>query len=32
MLIVPAVLLVLLAENAGHVKAVATMTEQDLDP
>jgi uracil-xanthine permease len=31
-LIVPAVLLVLLAENAGHVKAVATMTEQDLDP
>jgi xanthine/uracil permease len=31
-LIVPAVLLVLLAENAGHVKAVATMTEHDLDP
>jgi uracil-xanthine permease len=31
-LIVPAVLLVLLAENAGHVKAVATMTERDLDP
>ncbi len=31
-LVVPAVLLVLLAENAGHVKAVATMTEQDLDP
>ena len=31
-LIVPAVLLVLLAENAGHVKAVATMTEEDLDP
>jgi xanthine/uracil permease len=31
-LIVPAVILVLLAENAGHVKAVATMTEQDLDP
>src|SRR5919107_864054 len=28
-LIVPAVLLVLLAENAGHVKAVAAMTEQD---
>ena len=32
LLIVPAVLLVLLAENAGHVKAVATMTDQDLDP
>ncbi len=32
MLIVPAVILVLLAENAGHVKAVATMTEHDLDP
>jgi uracil-xanthine permease len=31
-LIVPAVLLVLLAENAGHVKAVATMTDRDLDP
>ena len=31
-LIVPAVILVLLAENAGHVKAVATMTEHDLDP
>jgi uracil-xanthine permease len=31
-LVVPAVILVLLAENAGHVKAVATMTEQDLDP
>jgi xanthine/uracil permease len=31
-LIVPSVLLVLLAENAGHVKAVATMTERDLDP
>jgi uracil-xanthine permease len=31
-LIVPAVILVLLAENAGHVKAVATMTERDLDP
>ncbi len=30
-LIVPAVILVLLAENAGHVKAVATMTEQNLD-
>ena len=32
LLIVPAVILVLLAENAGHVKAVATMTERDLDP
>lgn len=32
LLVVPAVLLVLLAENAGHVKAVATMTERDLDP
>ena len=32
LLIVPAVLIVLLAENAGHVKAVATMTEEDLDP
>jgi uracil-xanthine permease len=32
LLVVPAVVLVLLAENAGHVKAVATMTEQDLDP
>jgi uracil-xanthine permease len=32
LLIVPAVLLVLLAENAGHVKAVGTMTEQNLDP
>jgi uracil-xanthine permease len=31
-LIVPAVILVLLAENAGHVKAVATMTERNLDP
>src|SRR3954453_16884216 len=31
-LIVPAVILVLLAENAGHVKAVATMTDQNLDP
>ena len=31
-LIVPAVILVLLAENAGHVKAVAAMTEDDLDP
>ncbi len=31
-LIVPAVLLVLIAENAAHVKAVAAMTERDLDP
>jgi uracil-xanthine permease len=31
-LIVPAVLLVLLAENAGHVKAVGTMTDRNLDP
>jgi uracil-xanthine permease len=31
-LIVPAVILVLLAENAGHVKAVGTMTDQNLDP
>jgi uracil-xanthine permease len=31
-LIVPAVLLVLIAENAGHVKAVAAMTGHDLDP
>jgi xanthine/uracil permease len=28
---VPAVLLVLLAENAGHVKAVGAMTERNLD-
>ena len=32
LLIVPAVILVLIAENAGHVKAVAAMTERDLDP
>jgi uracil-xanthine permease len=32
LLIVPAVLLVLIAENAGHVKAVGTMTERNLDP
>jgi uracil-xanthine permease len=32
LLIVPAVILVLLAENAGHVKAVGTMTEENLDP
>jgi uracil-xanthine permease len=31
-LIVPAVLLVLIAENAGHVKAVAAMTGRNLDP
>jgi uracil-xanthine permease len=32
LLIVPAVLLVLVAENAGHVKAVGAMTGDDLDP
>jgi uracil-xanthine permease len=32
LLIVPAVLLVLIAENAGHVKAVAAMTGKNLDP
>ena len=32
LLIVPAVLLVLIAENAGHVKAVSTMTGDNLDP
>jgi len=32
LLVVPAVILVLIAENAGHVKAVATMTGDDLDP
>ena len=32
LLIVPAVILVLIAENAAHVKAVAAMTERDLDP
>src|SRR4051812_1047639 len=32
LLIVPAVVLVLIAENAAHVKAVAAMTERDLDP
>lgn len=32
LLIVPAVLLVLIAENAGHVKAVGAMTGRDLDP
>ncbi len=31
-LVVPAVILVLIAENAAHVKAVAAMTERDLDP
>jgi uracil-xanthine permease len=32
LLIVPAVVLVLIAENAAHVKAVGAMTERDLDP
>ena len=32
LLIVPAVIIVLIAENAAHVKAVAAMTERDLDP
>jgi uracil-xanthine permease len=32
LLVVPAVVLVLIAENAAHVKAVAAMTERDLDP
>lgn len=32
LLVVPGVLLVLIAENAGHVKAVGTMTERNLDP
>jgi uracil-xanthine permease len=32
LLIVPAVVLVLIAENAAHVKAVSAMTERDLDP
>jgi uracil-xanthine permease len=32
LLIVPSVILVLIAENAAHVKAVAAMTERDLDP
>ncbi len=32
LLIVPAVIIVLVAENAAHVKAVAAMTERDLDP
>lgn len=31
-LIVPAVILVLIAENAAHIKAVAAMTETDMDP
>ena len=31
-LVVPAVILVLIAENAAHIKAVAAMTERDLDP
>jgi xanthine/uracil permease len=29
---VPSVILVLPAENAGHMKAVGTMTEENLDP
>jgi uracil-xanthine permease len=32
LLIVPAVILVLIAENAGHVKAVSAMTGENLDP
>ena len=32
LLVVPAVIIVLVAENAAHVKAVAAMTERDLDP
>jgi uracil-xanthine permease len=32
LLIVPAVVIVLIAENAAHVKAVAAMTDRDLDP
>jgi uracil-xanthine permease len=32
LLIVPAVVLVLVAENAAHVKAVGAMTERNLDP
>jgi uracil-xanthine permease len=32
LLIVPAVVIVLIAENAAHVKAVSAMTERDLDP
>jgi uracil-xanthine permease len=32
LLIVPAVVVVLIAENAAHVKAVAAMTDRDLDP
>jgi len=32
LLIVPAVVVVLIAENAAHVKAVSAMTERDLDP
>ncbi|RKQ91050.1 uracil-xanthine permease [Solirubrobacter pauli] len=32
LLVVPSVVLVLIAENAAHVKAVAAMTERDLDP
>ena len=32
LLIVPAVILVLVAENAAHVKSVAVMVERDMDP
>jgi uracil-xanthine permease len=32
LLIVPAVVIVLIAENAAHVKAVSAMTDRDLDP
>lgn len=32
LLVVPAVLLVLVVENAAHVKAVGAMAERDLDP
>ncbi|WP_028063644.1 uracil-xanthine permease family protein [Solirubrobacter soli] len=32
LLIVPAVVIVLIAENAAHVKAVSAMTDHDLDP
>jgi uracil-xanthine permease len=32
LLVVPAVVLVLVAENAAHVKAVGAMTERNLDP
>lgn len=32
MLVVPAVILVLLPENVGHIKAVAAMTDRKPDP